>query len=128
MRGVDNDVVEPRERYEPEKRNGGNKHVRRHLWLFVVAAVGCWVIWGLGEGLFYYWLDTNDPWATLRMIVEKIMTVVPGFTCAWLAVLFVDWVTFGNVIRGILHGNMACSVFASVVFFGTLFLYLRIIL
>lgn len=129
MRGVDTPGEEPREPYRPERSKGeANPHVKKHWGSFILGAFICWAIWGIGQGLFFYWLGTDDPWATLRMIDEKIMTVVPGFTCGWAAVLFVDAVTFGNLIKGIINGVVACAILASVVFLGTILLYLRIIL
>lgn len=119
--------IEPK--YSLDKtKDGLSEHVKRHWGWFVLGSLACWLVWTCGEAIFYTWLAVDDPWATLRMIVEKIMTVIPGFTCAGAAVLFWEVVTNGNLLRGILHGNMACAVFASVVFFGTIFLYLRIIL
>lgn len=130
MRGVDVDDTEQRQRtYELDKRRDGlSKHVKEHWGWFVVGGIFAWALWVGCQVLWKTWLNVDDPWATARMVNEKISTVVPGFSVGGLSLLFFDFVTNGNLIKGILNGNRACAVFASVVFMGPIFLYLRIIL
>ena len=102
--------------YEPVKGTKDLPHVGRHVIVWGVASVG---FLGFAWVLLYEWPVVA---AVMRpVLVEKVVTIVPNLWAATGILVLWDIITRGQLIRGILHGNIAAAILASALFFGTLF-------
>ena len=124
MRGVDNNGVEPRERYQPDKiENGINPHVKRSILWYLGFSCVFGVCFGwlmiIGERL---WPD--DPFLQERYLIGKATAFI---VAAWaiLGMIHVwEIITNGNLIGRILSNAMASAVFLGCLIIGGALLFI----
>lgn len=108
---------------EPNRIGDGiDKHVRRSVLYFMMAmVVGICVIAGVMH--FYPFLNPKDPALLPRQILGRVVWVIGGCTALCGNILFLDWISNGNLVRQILRSPIACALFAGAMGFAVAWIF-----
>jgi hypothetical protein len=112
-------MCECEKKYEKARiEDGLNPHVRRSIFL--------WAITGVPAFLFLLAclvavpeLSPGDPDVMTRWLNERTIRCIFGFLCIGMFTMFLEVKCNGNLLGQILQSPMACAVFMSAVFMGT---------
>lgn len=108
--------------YEPEKYSKKlNPHVKSHILWYCFVTMCLSVVAGM---LFVHFgaLSPKDPTLMSRIVSIATIKGSLALAVAFGGPLFVDWRWNGNLFKGIINGNMACALYACVLFFGPIYL------
>lgn len=110
--------------YKVEKiENGLNKHVRRHFHCLMRASyllAGLWIVCVLLVPAL------DGRWALERQLLystTKFMTWLTGMAGIFWIILFLEWVTNGNILGRILSDARASAYLVAVIVFAASFIY-----